>query len=682
MNMIDPREPISTLKGVGPKKQTILNDFGIHTVEDFLYLFPRKYQDRRNVTKIKDVSFGEHALVTARVLVKKTPNFYRKNSPLSLMVEDETGTMEVVFFNGRFLSNLFNQGMEYSFYGKVTENFGRPQMIHPEFSKSGGKDDIRGIIPVYPNIQGFSQKEIRRIQGELRESYPALEEWLPKKTMEEYRLADLIFSMSNLHFPTEGRNVLAAKYRMVFSEFLIMETGLMAMKRGEGGVKEAISFSCEWGDRFASNLAFDLTSGQRDAWERIKSDLEGSHRMNRLLQGDVGSGKTVVAEMAMLSCAKSGYQSVIMAPTEVLAKQHLETFGRDMAPYGIEPKLLISSMDPKEKRKTIEGLASGEHEMLIATHAVLQDNIKFKNLGLVITDEQHRFGVNQRKKLSDKGEGANVLVMTATPIPRTLAVILYGDMDTSQIRTMPEGRKPVQTIALGKEDRASAYNFARNQLREGRQIYVVAPLIEDSESIDALSATGLYNELKETFGGYKVALVHGAMKQDEKDEIMEAFSKGDIHVLVSTVVIEVGINVPNATVMIIENSERFGLAQLHQLRGRVGRGSHESYCYLLSDNDSEIALKRREIMCKTNDGFEIAEEDMALRGPGEIFGVRQHGAMQPMLSDMVKHIDVLENAQNAAKDILDVDPRLEMPENQKLKDRVTKMFGEELDLLL
>ena len=682
--VIDVNNPIGTIKGIGPKKEKLLNDNNIFTIEDMLYLFPRSYQDRRTVTPIRDLKQGQDALIVGKILRKNLPPFnYKSRAPLTLFVEDDNGDgIEIVFFNARFLGKLFEMGEEYSFYGRVSANYDRYQMAHPEFSKKNSPDDIRGIIPIYPKINGISQNEIRRIQRELKPYYEQVEDFIPQDIASENRLASIPYSLENLHFPNEGRRVLEGKFRMVFSELLIMETGLHYMRKGESSVKDVVSFSCDAGDDFASNLSFPLTDDQKTVWESIKGDIQGSGRMNRLLQGDVGSGKTVIAEMAMISAAKEGYQSVIMAPTELLAKQHLETFNGDFEEYGIKPALLISSMDRHEKKAVLEGLESGDIKVLIATHAVIQENVKFSNLGLVITDEQHRFGVNQRRKLSDKGSGANVLVMTATPIPRTLAVILYGDLDVSQIRTMPAGRKPVKTTAVNSLDREEVYSFAKKEIENGRQIYVVAPLIEDSDSIDAKSAETLFEEIKNLFKNKRVALVHGNMKNDEKDSVMNAFANGDVDVLVSTVVIEVGINVPNATVIIIENYERFGLAQLHQLRGRVGRGSDESYCFLISDTESEIALKRGEIMCSTNDGFQIAEEDLILRGPGEILGTKQHGSTQPIISDLIRHIDVLEKANVVAKKIIDKDPALAEEENLLLKRKVMNMFGEEIVLQL
>lgn len=678
---IKPSDKISILKGVGPQKEKSFNESGIYTAEDLIYFFPRSYEDRRNLTKISEMVQGSEVLISAKVISKKS-NMFTKFSPLSLLVEDDTGICEVIFFRGKFLDKLFNIGDTYSFYGKAGKNFDRNQLIHPQFAKAGSKDDIRGIVPVYPSVPGVSQKEMRRLQSGLRPLYSSLNSFIPKEIEEEINLASLSYSLENLHFPMDGKKVLEAKYRMIFSEFLVLETGLMHMKKGNDNEEESVSFSCEPGERFSEGLRFRLTEGQLSAWKSIKSDLEGKKRMNRLLQGDVGSGKTVIAEMAMISAAKAGYQSVIMVPTEILAKQHLESFRRDFTSYGCIPEILISSMNRKEKKRIIEGLSSGEVKILIATHAVLQENVDFKNLGLVITDEQHRFGVSQRKNLSEKGRASNILVMTATPIPRTLAVILYGDLDISQIRTMPKGRIPIKTVMGHSEDRERVYSFVKDEVDKGRQAYVVAPLIEDSENIDASSADRIYKELSQKFSGYRVSLVHGAMKQEEKDLIMNSFAEGKTDILVSTVVIEVGINVPNATVMIVENAERFGLAQLHQLRGRVGRGSEESYCFLITDSETEVALKRAEIMCQTTDGFQIAEEDLKLRGPGEIFGTRQHGLPQLMFADLAKHVDVLEKAMEVAKGIIDEDPGLMKPEHESLKKRVKSMFGEKIDLAL
>lgn len=677
-------DKVTVLKGIGLKKAEVLAAGGIETLSDFLNFFPRSYEDRRTVTTISDLTAGKDALISGTVISKRySGSPYKKNTPLSLLICDETGTIEVVFFNGRYIANLFQMNEEYTFYGRVSESFDRRQMIHPEFHRAGDPTDLRGIIPVYPQIAGMSQNEIRKIQQQLRILYPELKEWLPEALVRENRLASPSFATQNIHFPKDGNHMRQAKFRLIFDELLTLETGLFYIRNDRGHHGEGIVIDADAADVFIAGLPFSLTEGQKQAWEDIKRDLAAVKSMNRLMQGDVGSGKTVIAEMAMFSAAKSGYQSVMMAPTELLAKQHLASLTRDFEAYGINVGLLCSSMKAVEKRETLRQLAEGEIQILVGTHAVIQPDVIFKNLGMVITDEQHRFGVNQRNLLSRKGENPNVLVMTATPIPRTLAVILYGDLDISQIRTMPSGRIPIKTYMADQDNRGRVYEqFLKEQLSQGRQAYVVAPLIEESQKIDAKSAEELFEELSQKLKNYKVALVHGAMKQEQKDSVMSSFAKGEIDVLVSTVVIEVGINVPNASVMIIENSERFGLAQLHQLRGRVGRGKYQSYCYLICQSESETSKERSKILCQTTDGFEIAEADLRLRGPGEIFGTQQHGLPEMHLSDLVRHGDVLEKAKNAAREILEADPDLSTEAFAELKRRIQKMFGRDIRLEL
>lgn len=672
-------DDISTLKGIGPKKAASLRKNNINTLEDFVYLFPRSYEDRRESTPISQLRLGEEKMIKAFVKrINYRGGAYRKKSPLALTVSDGTGTIEVVFFNGRYVVSNFKVDKEYMFYGKISENMGILQMVHPDFGKPGDKA-FTGVIPVYPTVQGISQREIRNIQTSLRPLWGSLKEWLPDDIVEENNLADPAYAVSNIHFPSSGLKVSEGKYRLVFDELLTLETGLMYIK-GYGANSDGIVISCEDVDEFLNSLKFELTKDQVSAWDDIKKDLKSKGAMNRLVQGDVGSGKTVIAQLAMFAAYKDGYQSVIMAPTELLTKQHYELFKKEFSQFGINVGLLCSSMKAGEKRAVLEGLENGEIQILAATHAVLQENVIFNNLGLVITDEQHRFGVNQRKILSAKGENPNILVMTATPIPRTLAVILYGDLDVSQIRTMPKGRKPIETYSVTKERRRKVYAFVNQQVKEGRQAYVVAPLIEESDKIDATSAEELFAQLSKVFKEFKVELIHGAMKQEEKDRIMDEFALGNVDILVSTVVIEVGINVANATVMVIENAERFGLAQLHQLRGRVGRGEHQSYCFLVTNAQSEKSQERMQVLCKTNDGFEIAEEDLLLRGPGEIFGTRQHGIPELKVSDLVRHNKVLIQAQKVAKDIIEEDPKLENPKYAQLKARVKKTFGDDIRL--
>lgn len=671
---------ISVLKGVGPKKVEIFRDMGIETIEDLALYFPRSYEDRRTVTPISELKSGSDFLIQAGLVNKRMgANRFNKKTPLVLNVSDDSGMLEVVFFNGYFLNKLFDIGKEYVFYGRVTENLDRLQIVHPEFTIAGSNDDVREIIPVYSLRQGLSQKEMRRMQRDIKLVYSSIKEWIPEDIVEKNKLASLDFAISNMHFPSNAKKVLQSRYRLVFDELFTLETGLMYMKSDDSDVT-GISIDISKGDEFISKLPFALTSGQRESWNEIKDDLQKPKKMNRLLQGDVGSGKTIIAEAAMLSAAASGFQSVIMAPTELLARQHFDTFVKDLSDHEISPVILISSMKASDKRMAMESISSGKAKVIIATHAVLEENIVFKNLGLVITDEQHRFGVNQRRKLSNKGEGVNILVMTATPIPRTIAAILYGDLDISQIRTMPKGRKGIHTYKCSQGERNRVFNFVEKEMKAGRQAYVVAPLIEDSESLDAKSANAIFDELQDRFDDFNIKLVHGAMKSADKDKIMQDFASGKVNLLVSTTVIEVGINVPNASVMVIENAERFGLAQLHQLRGRVGRGSDDAYCFLMCYTDSELANARMDIMTGSMSGFDIAEEDLKLRGPGEIFGTRQHGLPQLKISDLLRHRDVLEAAMNSARELIERDSKLEKPESVMVKQKVKKMFGNDISI--
>ncbi|AKT46998.1 hypothetical protein ADJ67_04625 [Eubacterium sulci ATCC 35585] len=673
-------DSISVLKGVGPKKVEIFHDMGIKTIEDLALYFPKSYEDRRTVTHISELKAGSDFLIQARLVNKRIgANRFNKKTPLVLNVSDDSGMLEVVFFNGYFLNKLFDIGKEYVFYGRVTENLDRLQIVHPEFTIAGSNDDVREIIPVYSLRQGLSQKEMRRMQRDIKVVYSSIKEWIPEDIVEKNKLASLDFAISNMHFPSNAKKVLQSRYRLIFDELFTLETGLMYMKSDDSDVT-GISIDVSKGDEFISKLPFELTSGQRESWNEIKDDLQKPKKMNRLLQGDVGSGKTIIAEAAMLSAAASGFQSVIMAPTELLARQHFDTFVKDLSDHEISPVILISSMKASDKRMAMESISSGKAKVIIATHAVLEENIVFKNLGLVITDEQHRFGVNQRRKLSGKGEGVNILVMTATPIPRTIAAILYGDLDISQIRTMPKGRKGIHTYKCSQGERNRVFNFVEKEMKAGRQAYVVAPLIEDSESIDAKSANAIFDELQDRFDDFNIKLVHGAMKSADKDEIMQDFASGKVDLLVSTTVIEVGINVPNASVMVIENAERFGLAQLHQLRGRVGRGSDDAYCFLMCYTDSELANARMDIMTGSMSGFDIAEEDLKLRGPGEIFGTRQHGLPQLKISDLLRHRDVLEAAMNSARELIERDSKLEKPESVMVKQKVKKMFGSDISI--
>ena len=675
-------DKITAIKGVGDKKAQKLSQLNIEKIEDLFYLIPRKYEDRRNVSYIMEAPFDREVLIKGKVVTQKTTgNPYSNKTPLRVLIEDSSATLEVLFFNAKYLKNYFKVGKEYTFYGKITLNNGRRQMAHPEFHPSGDKDDIRGIFPVYPLTDGITQSILRKLIKEALPLADEIKEWLPPEVVSQYSLCDPAYAIRNLHFPEDERQINEAKYRMIFEELLTLQTGLLYIKKGIAD-NNGIAIKEKSAAEFISSLSFELTEGQKKVWKEIENDLASDKPMNRLVQGDVGSGKTAVAEIAMFKTVINGFQAVMMAPTELLAKQHYASLKRDFKAFGFNVDLLCSSMNSKEKETALLNLKSGKTDIIVGTHALIQPNVKFNNLGLVITDEQHRFGVNQRSILTEKGINPNVLVMTATPIPRTLAVILYGDLDISVIDTMPVGRLPIKTYLRNEEARDSIYSFVEKNVRDGRQAYVVAPLIEESEKLSCKSAEELFEEISRKFPHLRVGLVHGALKQEDKDRVMESFSLGKIDILVSTVVIEVGIDVPNATVMVIENCERFGLAQLHQLRGRVGRGKHQSYCILISGSDSKVAAKRNEIMVKSSDGFEIAEEDLKLRGPGEIFGTRQHGIPELNISNLLRHVDILENVKNVANNIIKKDPNFNLTENQPLKKKVQKMFGENIQLNL
>lgn len=677
---------ICTLKGVGSKRAEALKKLNIETIEDMLLFFPRRYEDRRNISTIMQAPLNQEVLLKVKVISKQlVGNPYSKKRLLKVLAEDNTATVELLFFNGKYLEPYFVSGNEFVLFGKMNINNGRRQMSHPEFHKPGEKADVRGILPVYPLTEGVTQNQMRVWQGEIKESGVCgdFTEWLPQSIIDENRLCSPSYAVENIHFPSEERRVLEARYRLIFEELLTLETGLFYIKHG---VKAEEKSSCVSSNisvsEFENNLRFELTEGQKKVFAEIERDMESDKVMNRLVQGDVGSGKTAVAELAMFKAVKSGFQAAMMAPTELLAKQHIATVKRDFEPFGIRAELLCSATKPKERAEILRGLSDGDIDILVGTHAMIQPDVVFANLGLVITDEQHRFGVNQRELFSQKGKNPDILVMTATPIPRTLAVILYGDLDISVIDTLPIGRKPIRTFSRQQNARGKIYDFVSEQVRQGRQAYVVTPLIEESEKIDCKSAEEVYDELCSRYPNISFGLVHGAMKQQEKDEVMLRFASGEVDVLVSTVVIEVGIDVPNATVMVIENSERFGLAQLHQLRGRVGRGEYQSYCILISGSDSKDSQKRNEIMCSTTDGFEIAEEDLKIRGPGEIFGTKQHGLPELKISDLVRNTEILEKAKNTAAEVIKNDPELSSQENAELKKRIKKMFGERIRLRL
>lgn len=669
-------DDVKKMKGVGAKKAEGLKRLKIETVEDFLFYYPREYEDRRELRGISSLTEGETVLIRARItLIVKGRGGYGPRRNLNLLVQDDTGSLEVVFFHASYLEKTLSREVDYEFFGKVTMGrSGRLQMAHPSISTWDGSISGR-ILPVYPLTLGIRQSDLRRLTEEALSCMEELADYIPASVEERNRLCPLKDALSNIHFPSDRQSLMRAKFRLVFDELFLLQVGLLQIKKNLEVQGHGIAFDSDVKmNEFLEDLPFPLTGAQRRVIEEIQRDMEQQKVMNRLVEGDVGSGKTIVAASAVFKAVKSGYQAVLMAPTELLARQHIEGLAPQFSSHGIRTGFLSGSVSAKEKRETLQKLSRGDIDLLIGTHAVIQKGVVFSNLGLVITDEQHRFGVNQREQLSQKGDHPDVLVMTATPIPRTLAVILYGDLDISVIDEMPPGRQKIITRAVDEEGREAAYEFVRRQVQEGRQAYIVAPLIEESLQLDAKSATGLYEERSERFEGQRVALLHGQMNQTEKDQVMQRFYEGTVDVLISTVVIEVGINVPNATVMLIENAERFGLAQLHQLRGRVGRGTEQSYCILVTQAKTDYAKQRAEIMKQTSDGFVIAEKDLELRGPGEFFGVRQHGLPELRLADLSRHRKILETVRREAEILLTEDPKLSEPQHKNLLKKIEKTF--------
>ncbi len=668
------KDSVTEIKGIGTKSAKALEKLKIRTVEDFLLYYPRTYQDRTNSKKIAFLTDGEIALIKGRITLMVRGGYgYGRKKTLQLLVSDESAGIEIIFFNASYLEKTLNKEAEYEFFGKVSVRGGRLQMVHPDFNLwQGGNGEI---LPVYQLTGGITQNNMRKWQRLAQDFIGELEEYMPPDILENNRLCGLHYALQNIHFPKDARKAREAGFRLVFDELFLLQLGLLSIKSKIREADSSITFSSTVKTaEFTSALPFRLTGAQERVLSEIEKDMESTHVMNRLVQGDVGSGKTAVAAAAAYKAIKSGYQAVMMVPTELLAQQHYDSLNRLFDGFDVEIGLITGSMKQHQRSAVREKLAGGAIDFVIGTHALIQRDVEYANVGLVITDEQHRFGVNQRHLLSMKGENPDVLVMTATPIPRTLAVILYGDLDHSAIDEMPEGRKPVITKVLQENERIKAYEFLRKQINEGRQAYIVAPLIEDSEHIDVKSANQLFEETKDRFKEYNVKLLHGNMKQSEKDVIMDEFYSGSVDVLVSTVVIEVGIDVPNSTVIIIENVERFGLATLHQLRGRVGRGSHQSYCFLIIDSKTEMAVERAKVMEMTNDGFIIAEKDLELRGPGEFFGVRQHGLPELRIADLSKHLRILDTVRKEAGKMLDSDPYLDMPENKILKNKVGDFF--------
>ena len=674
---------IQYVKGIGPKKASKLNKLGIFTINDLIYYFPRQYEDRNKLKKICQLEDKEKATIRAIISSIETSTPRKGLSITKLSVRDETGFAKLVFFNQDYIVKSFKSGDTILVFGKVKKDFNGVELSSCEVEQmSNNPKSTCGIMPIYPLTYGVTNKELMGIIKTIfTNEQIVVKEYLPKRIIEKYKLCSIDYAIKNLHNPTNKESLKVALYRMVFEEFLILQLGLFLFKNGVVE-KDGINFNRHDNLKaILDSLPFKLTNAQNRAFNEILDDMASNKVMNRLVQGDVGSGKTVVALLSLANCVLNGYQGALMAPTEILAEQHYISLNETLSQFGMNIGLLVGSLTKKQKENILEKVKNKEIDILIGTHALIEDKVEFNNLGIVITDEQHRFGVRQRNKLSEKGYNPDILVMTATPIPRTLALILYGDLDISIIDELPPGRQPIETIAVYKDKRDKAYNsLVREEVEKGRQVYIVCPLVEESEAIEAKSAVELVEELRsEYFSDLRLGLLHGKMKPSEKDEIMKSFKNRELDILVSTTVIEVGVNVPNATLMIIENAERFGLAQLHQLRGRVGRGKHKSYCILIYSSKSEVCSQRMGIMEETTDGFKISEKDLEIRGPGEFFGTRQHGLPELRVANIFKHMKILKLAQKEARYIISEDLKLQNYENKKLKQEVLKKFENRLE---
>ena len=684
--MNDLNKEIQFVKGIGPKRAEKLHKLNIFTLKDLIYYFPRQYEDRSKVKKINQLENEEK--VTIKGVITRMESYSPKKGMniIRMDMRDDTGYIKLSFFNQEYIKRAFKSGDSIVVFGKVKieNNFKEFVPIEIEHYSSKPQSNCK-IEPVYPLTYGLSNKELQGIiRSVLTKEEFKVKEYLPTYILEKYKLCGIDFAVRNIHSPSNKEALKIALYRLVFEEFLILQLGLFYFKNG---VNESSGIEFKENEKLndiIESLPFKLTKAQNRALSEITQDMTSSKVMNRLVQGDVGSGKTVVALLALASAVLNGYQGALMAPTEILASQHYDSFKEILERFNIKSELLVGSLTKKQKEKVLEKVKNQEVDILIGTHALIEDKVEFKNLGIVITDEQHRFGVRQRGRLSNKGDSPDIIVMTATPIPRTLALILYGDLDISIIDELPPGRQPIETIAIEHKRRNEAYeNLVRSEVQKGRQVYVVCPLVEESEKIEATAASELLEELKrEFFSDLRVGLLHGKMRPAEKDAIMDDFKNKKLDILVSTTVIEVGVNVPNATLMIIENAERFGLAQLHQLRGRVGRGNHKSYCILIYNSKTEVCKERMAIMEETTDGFKISQKDLEIRGPGEFFGTRQHGLPELKVANIFKHIKILKQAQLEARYIIGQDRRLQLKENQKIKEEILYKFSEREEISL
>ena len=672
------------VKGVGERLAGIMGKLGIFTARDLLTHYPARHEDRTQFRRISQLTPGETATVRGTVVGAENTRTARSKTMLTRAgIEDGSGIATLVWFNQWYLKARFDKlrGKEIIVYGAAQYSNRGLEIVNPEWEEVAEDGDSLSsgrIVPVYPLTEGLFQARIRRIINQALDVYlPLVGDHVPPEIMDRRDLVDAQCALRNMHFPESPEALAAARYRLVYEEFFLLQLALALRKQNITAGSRGIVFEVlpEFTKAFYDSLPFELTQAQKRVIAEIYRDMGRDTAMNRLLQGDVGSGKTVVAVAAMMIAVHNGYQTAIMAPTEILAEQHYLVLSKMLERLGIEVVLLTGSLSAAEKKKGRERIASGEAQVVIGTHALIQEGVEFSRLGLVIVDEQHRFGVLHRAALREKGLSPDVLVMTATPIPRTLALTVYGDLDLSVIDEMPPGRRPVRTHWKTVDQRGQIYGAARKLVEQGRQVYIVCPLIEESDKLQAKAATELADRLKaEVFPDLELAVLHGRMKPSEKEEVMRRFRDGEIQVLVSTTVIEVGIDVPNACVMVVEDAERFGLAQLHQLRGRVGRGEHQSFCVLIADPQTDVGRERLEVMARSTNGFEIAEEDLRIRGPGEFYGTRQSGVPSLRIANILRDVDILEKSREDAFALVESDPGLGKPEHADLRAEIFRRF--------
>lgn len=660
---------IQFIKGVGDKRARLFNKLGIYTLEDLIHFYPRKYIDWSKTLSVKDVQSGDTAFIKATMITPIKEAKIRKGLTLyKCNFTDGETVIHVTIFNNVYLAKSLRTFDDYILYGKVDRTFTEASMSSPQIEKA---EKATGIEPIYPATSNLSSKIIEKVVKAGLEKVGKTDDTLPEYIQAEYNLCPLDFAIRQIHFPSKEENIEIARRRLIFEELLTLQLGLMKLK-SKRATKNMLKMSNDFSNEFYSLLPFTPTNAQKKAVADCVADLQSDRQMNRLIQGDVGSGKTAVAGAVMYTVIKNEYQAAMMAPTEILATQHYESFCKLFEGTDISIALLTGSTKAAEKKKIKLALSEGQIDLIIGTHALIQNDVEFRNLGLVCTDEQHRFGVEQRSNLAMKGNNPHLLVMSATPIPRTMGLIIYGDLDISVLDELPPGRQEIRTDLVTSAYHQRIYKFIKNAVDNGNQAYIVCSLVDDNES-DLISAKEYADKLStEVFQGYNLGLLHGKMKPKEKDKVMQEFANGNVQILVSTTVVEVGVDVPNATVMLIENADRFGLSQLHQLRGRVGRGKDKSFCILVSDNKSESSVERLKLLKSTSDGFKIADYDLKTRGPGDFFGTRQHGLPQLKIADMLEDTKILEQSRECAKFILKDDPNLDC--FPKLCTQISNMF--------